>query len=141
MHGSNETKRKCVLRTAPPTCRGTDIGSTFRSSSFHQARHQLGLLANPTGYGVCPANYFYYTIWLFVLQQAAINFGITSAPEHFQWRMSEILRGLEGVVCLINDIPVHGWTQEEHDERLKAVLQWLQDDFTLNTKGCEFSQS
>jgi len=37
-----------------------------------------------------------------------LPFGITSAPEHFQRRMSDILQGLEGVVCLIDDILVYG---------------------------------
>ena len=35
-------------------------------------------------------------------------FGITSAPEHFQRRMSEILHDVEGAVCLMDDILVHG---------------------------------
>ena len=30
-----------------------------------------------------------------------LPFGITSAPEHFQKRISVILEGLEGVLCLI----------------------------------------
>ena len=69
-----------------------------------------------------------------------LPFGITSALEHFQRRMSEILRRLEGVVCLIDDILIHGQTQEEHDERLKAVLQRLQDaNLTLNAKKCVFT--
>ena len=37
--------------------------------------------------------------------------------------MSEILEGLEGVVCMVNDILVHGWTQEEHDKQLDAALE------------------
>ena len=37
--------------------------------------------------------------------------------------MSEILAGLDGAVCLVDDILVYGATQEEHDSRLKAVLQ------------------
>ena len=37
-----------------------------------------------------------------------LPFGITSAPEHFQRRMSEILSGLEGVVCLVDDVLVYG---------------------------------
>jgi len=56
-----------------------------------------------------------------------LPFGITSAPEHFQHRMSEILSGLDGVVCMMDDILVHGKTQEEHDERLRKVLQRLQE--------------
>jgi len=51
-----------------------------------------------------------------------LPFGITSAPEHFQRRMSEILQGLEGVVCLVDDILVYGSTQAEHDAHLKAAL-------------------
>jgi len=54
-----------------------------------------------------------------------LPFRITSAPEHFQRRMSYVLQGLEGVVCLIDDILVHGKTQEEHDKHLTIVLQKL----------------
>ena len=70
-----------------------------------------------------------------------LPFGITSAPEHFQRRMSEILGDLEGVVCLIDDVLVHGRTQEEHDERLFQVLSRLQKEgLTLNEVKCKFSQ-
>jgi len=42
--------------------------------------------------------------------------------------MSEILSGLDGVVCMMDDdIMVHGKTQEEHDERIRKVLQRLQE--------------
>ena len=34
-------------------------------------------------------------------------FGITSAPEHFQRRMSSFLSGIDGVVCLMDDILIH----------------------------------
>ena len=44
-----------------------------------------------------------------------LPFGITSAPEHFQRRMTEILLDLEGVICLVDDILITGWTQEEHN--------------------------
>ena len=49
--------------------------------------------------------------------------GITSTPEHFQRRMSDILQGLEGVVCLIDGILVYGKTQEEHDKHLTVLLR------------------
>ena len=55
-----------------------------------------------------------------------LPFGITSAPEHFQRRMSDLLSGLDGVVCMIDDILVHGRTAEEHDDRLTNVLQRLE---------------
>ena len=69
-----------------------------------------------------------------------LPFGITSAPEYFQQRMHEILRGLKGVVCLIDDVLVHGVTQEEHDENLLAVLYRIkQAGLTLNKEKCIFS--
>ena len=70
-----------------------------------------------------------------------LPFGITSAPEHFQRRMMEILNGISGAVCMMDDILVHGKTQEEHDECLDKVLQRLQETgMTLNTDKCQFSQ-
>ena len=63
-----------------------------------------------------------------------LPFGITSAPEHFQRRMGDIVSGLEGVVCLVGDILVFGETQEEHDRCLTAVLARLKDaGLTLNS--------
>ena len=71
-----------------------------------------------------------------------LPFGITSAPEHFQRRMSEILADLEGIVCLIDDILIYAETQEEHDRRLDKVLQRLQErGLTLNASKCLFSCS
>ena len=71
-----------------------------------------------------------------------LPFGITSAPEHFQRRMSEILSGLEGVVCLVDDILICGKTQAEHDERLIAVLTRLSEaGLTLNKEKCELNRT
>jgi len=68
-----------------------------------------------------------------------LPFGISSAPEHFQRRMSELLDGIPGVVCMIDDTLIHGRTREEHDSRLKQVLQRLQEaGMTLNTEKCQF---
>ena len=35
------------------------------------------------------------------------------------------LEGLEGVICIMDDILVHGRTQAEHDKRLDSVLARL----------------
>ena len=68
-------------------------------------------------------------------------FGISSAPEHFQKRMSRILEGLEGVLCQMDDVLIWGATQREHDERLRKTLTRLQEaKVTLNDK-CDFSKS
>ena len=68
-----------------------------------------------------------------------LPFGITSAPEHFQKKMSAILNGLEGVVCQVDDILVYGKDKPGHDGRLGAVLQRLEEaGITLNREKCEF---
>ena len=69
-----------------------------------------------------------------------LPFGITSAPEHFQRRMNEILADTEGAVCLIDDILVYGSTQSEHDQRLLKVLKKLSAaGLTLNKEKCVFN--
>ena len=45
-----------------------------------------------------------------------LPFGISSAPEVFQRTMSRILEGLDGIICHMDDILIHGPTQEIHDQ-------------------------
>jgi transposase InsO family protein len=70
-----------------------------------------------------------------------LPFGITSAPEHFQRRMEEVLRGTEGNVCMIDDILVFGKDQEDHDKNLVEALKKIEEaGLTLNKEKCEFSK-
>lgn len=70
-----------------------------------------------------------------------LPFGISSAPELFQKRMSKVLAGLEGVVCQVDDVLVFGKDKAEHDERLVAVLGRIEKaGITLNSEKCEFSK-
>ena len=58
--------------------------------------------------------------------------------------MNHILEGLDGVECNIDGILMYGTTQEEHDQRLKAVLRRLNDvNVTLNPERskCKVSGS
>ncbi|UYV70501.1 K02A2.6-like [Cordylochernes scorpioides] len=50
-----------------------------------------------------------------------LPFGISSAPEIFQKRMGQILEGLEGTLCHMDDIMVYGSCQEEHDKILETL--------------------
>ena len=55
--------------------------------------------------------------------------------------MCKILDGLEGVVCLMDDVLVFGKDQEEHDRRLRHVLERVEAaNVTLNPSKCEFSK-
>ena len=66
-------------------------------------------------------------------------FGIKSAQEVFQKRMSQLLGDLQGVETDIDDILVWGTNQEEHDKRLRAVLDRCEQiNLTLNQDKCQF---
>ncbi|UYV69370.1 K02A2.6-like, partial [Cordylochernes scorpioides] len=68
-----------------------------------------------------------------------LPFGISSAPEHFQKRMSAILRGVNGVICHMDDILIFAKRKEEHDETLREVLRRLKNSgITLNKEKCQF---
>ena len=69
-------------------------------------------------------------------------FGISSAPKHFQKRMSKILLGLHGVLCLIDDVMVFGSDTKEHNERLTAALKRIETTgVTLNPIKCQFGKT
>ena len=68
-------------------------------------------------------------------------FVIKTAPEHYQKKMNEILDGLDGQVCIIDDILILGKTQKEHGISLRAVLKKLDESgATLNPEKCVFSK-
>lgn len=71
-----------------------------------------------------------------------LPFGITSAPEHFNRRISDILTGAQGVVSMTDDILVFGKDQDEHDVRLREALKRIEEaGLTLNRDKCQFSKS
>ena len=67
------------------------------------------------------------------------SFGITSAQELFQKRISHHFGDLEGVETDIDDIIVHAETEVTHDHRLQAVLERCEKiNLTLNKEMCVF---
>lgn len=71
-----------------------------------------------------------------------LPFGISSAPEIFQREMQKVVMDLPGVVCQMDDILIYGSDQTEHDERVRRVLQRLEETgITLNKEKCEFSRN
>lgn len=66
--------------------------------------------------------------------------GISSASEYFQKIMTELLDGLPGVICQMDDVLIFGSTQEEHNARLSSVFERMEKvGLTLNEK-CLFCQ-
>ena len=71
-----------------------------------------------------------------------LPFGISSAPEIFQRHMNNVLSGLPGVLCHVDDILVYGKDLTEHESRLHATLKRIQAaGITLNQSKCCFYQS
>jgi len=70
-----------------------------------------------------------------------LPFGISSAPEIFQRKMVELLHGLEGVRCYMDDILVHGKDMAEHDHRLSKVMDRVKSaGLRLNNSKCVLRQ-
>ena len=71
-----------------------------------------------------------------------LPFGIACAPEIFQRVVDDLLQGLEGVIVCIDDILVFGKDQQEHDIRMKMMLQRLNDaNLKLNWAKCQFRRT
>lgn len=68
-----------------------------------------------------------------------LPFGITSAPALFQRAMDQILSGLQGVQCYLDDILCTGANDEEHLCNLDATLQRLREyGLRVRKEKCEF---
>lgn len=103
-----------------------DIAEAFHQVELDEESRDLTTFITPQGT-------FRYT---------RLMFGLSNAPELFQRIMQFILRGLEGVLVYLDDIIVYGPNKEEHDRRLRLVLNRL--DYykvRLNVEKCEFRKS
>lgn len=100
-----------------------DANSGYWQMKLDQVSQELTTFITPFGRFMCKR----------------LPFGISSAPEIFQREMQKILMGVEGVACHMDDILVVGSNKEDHDERLRRVLQKLESaGVTLNRDKCEF---
>lgn len=64
-------------------------------------------------------------------------FGLSNAPAIFQKTMERLLRDIDGVLCLLDDVLVTGDTREQHCQRLELVFSRLQDaGLVLNKDKC-----
>lgn len=77
-----------------------------------------------------------------VMQFKRLVFGLCSAPEIFQRIMSQLIAGIKGTFCFLDDIIVAGETEREHDERVEKVLEVLsKNNLTLNKEKCQFKMT
>ncbi|KAK6171969.1 hypothetical protein SNE40_018385 [Patella caerulea] len=68
-----------------------------------------------------------------------LAFGIASAPAIWQRTIEQVLLGLPGVQCLLDDMIITGKTDEEHLANLEGVLKRLSEyGLKINLKKCDF---
>lgn len=68
-----------------------------------------------------------------------LPFGVASAPEVFQSVMVQLFEDLEGVEVIVDDLLVWGETMDQHDERLRKVLERARErNLKLNEAKCQF---
>ena len=72
-------------------------------------------------------------------QYQRLPYGVASAPALWQRAMDQVLQGLPGVQCYLDDIIITGKSQEEHIRSLDKVLQRLEEyGLKANQKKCTF---
>ena len=68
-----------------------------------------------------------------------LPFGMNVSAEIFQRKLNQTLEGLDGVVCVADDIVVFGRDEEDHDKKLRLLLQRCRETgMKLNRNKCEF---
>ena len=79
---------------------------------------------------------------MYIFRFIRLPFGIKSAPEVFQRAVSEMLENLPGVDAIMHDIIVWGKDVNQHDERLRGVLERAKGyKLRLSVKKCKIGQS
>ena len=63
-----------------------------------------------------------------------LMFGVSCAPEMYQKILQQGLQECEGIHNILDDIIIHGETEEEHDLRFEKVVQ------VLNERGLRFNR-
>ena len=77
-----------------------------------------------------------------LMSHTRLPYGIASAPSLFQNAMDQVLQGMEGVICYIDDILITGKDEAERLERLEAVLARLESNgLRLQLVECKFMET
>ena len=109
--------------------------SHFSKLDLNQGYHQLELDESSRKFTV-------FSTHRGLFKYKRLNFGVNAAAEIFQNKIRKSLEGLEGVLNISDDLLVYGTSQEEHDLRLRAVLERLREKkLTLNREKCRFNKT
>jgi len=102
-----------------------DLSEAYLQLTLHESSRDLTAFVTPDG--------------LFRFKRCP--FGLASCPSAFQAVMSQMLSGIPGVACYLDDIVISGESHEEHEKRLEEVLRRLEKhNVKLNKNKCVFRQ-
>lgn len=69
-----------------------------------------------------------------------LPFGLSVSAEIFQRKLINALKDLEGIVCVADDIIIHGSSMDEHDDRMnKFLIRCRSEGIKLNKEKSEFN--
>ena len=75
-------------------------------------------------------------------QYCRVPYGLCSAPATFQKMMTQILSGLKGVQCYLDDVIIYGTSEAAHEVNLRAVLHRINNaGLQLNVDKCQLRQT
>ena len=71
-----------------------------------------------------------------------LPFGITSAPEIFQYLLNDLLKNREGCEAIKDDIIMYGKSAEEHEQNLQNTFQVIKESgLKVNKEKCEIKKN
>ena len=110
-------------------------GQKFTKIDLRQAYHQMEVEEESQEYLTINTHQGLY-------RYNRLVFGITSAPAIWQRSMDQILEGVEGTSCILDDMIITGKDDKEHLENLEGVLKRLKaNGLRANREKCEFFQT
>lgn len=103
-----------------------DLSNAYHQVPLHEESRKITSFITPFG----------------CYQYVRMPFGLASAAAVFQRLMSEVLRGITGVLFFQDDILIMGENRRKHDERLKGVLDVLKRrGLTAEYGKCHFAKN
>ena len=131
---------KAISRTRYPTPTVDDVLISVRGSKLftkldlNSAFHQLELSNDSRSITTFRSD-------TRIKRYKRLIFGVNSAQEELQHALREVLKDIEGVTNIADDILIYAKSENEHDSVLSKVLQRLAEKgLTLNLNKCIFSK-
>ena len=107
-------------------------GKVFTKFELRQAYHHLELEDESKQYLVINSRKGLYSY-------ERLSFGVSSAPSQFQKVMDQILQGLEGVVCYLDDVLIASKTKNDHLRMIDEVFRrFAHHGIRLKREKCFF---